>query len=197
MSQLQKIDSSPLSKVAISRRSFLRFSALGTTAVATTGVVGSLSGCSNPPNAAKGFSFLRDGDLQLFTALIPVVVGDVLQTESHNYQALVVNILRRVDGACAALGNHAQGEIHKLLDLLDGRITRWLTTGVSAKWPETKHEDVSHFLIRWRDSSISPFNAGYRVLSKLVAVSYYSLPESKIYSGYPGPMASMYQVVNA
>ena len=197
MSENYQHRSSPLAKIAFSRRSFLRFSAIGTTAVVSTGVVGSLTACSSQSSTAKGFTFLRDGDLKLFTALIPVVVGDVLKTDTHNYQALIINILQKVDGACAALGNHAQNEIHKLLDLLDGRITRWLTTGVSAKWEATTHGDISNFLIRWRDSSISPFNAGYRVLSKLVAVSYYSLPESKIYSGYPGPMAAMYQVVNA
>ncbi len=133
MSENYQHRSSPLAKVTFSRRSFLRFSAIGTTAVVSTGVIGSLTACSSQPKAVKGFTFLREGDLKLFTALIPVVVGDVLQTDSHNYQALIINILQKVDGACAALGNHAQNEIHKLLDLLDGRITRWLTTGVSSK----------------------------------------------------------------
>ena len=119
MSENYQHRSSPLAKIAFSRRSFLRFSAIGTTAVVSTGVVGSLTACSSPSSTAKGFTFLRDGDLKLFTALIPVVVGDVLKTDSHNYQALIINILQKIDGACAALGNHAQNEIHKLLDLLD------------------------------------------------------------------------------
>ena len=103
-----QLDTGSLAKVALSRRSFLRFSAIGTTAVVSTGVIGSLTACSSQPNAAKGFTFLRDGDLKLFTALIPVVVGDVMQTDSHNHQALIINILQRVDGACAALGNLQQ-----------------------------------------------------------------------------------------
>lgn len=181
----------------LSRRSFLRLGVLGTTAVATTGVIGSLSGCSSPSGSAPGFSFLRSGDLQLFTALIPVVLGDMVHSDSHNYQALAVNILKGVDGACANLGVKAQTEIHKLLDLLDGRITRWLTTGIYGDWNKVSPADMNHFLLRWRDSSISPFNAGYRVLSKLVAVSYFALPESRQQAGYPGPLAMMYQVVNS
>ncbi len=182
----------------LSRRSFLGLGLAGAVALGSTGVVTTLSGCSNQPaTAAKGFSFLREGDLQLFKALIPAVLGDVIHTDSHDYQALVTNILQKVDGACANLGNKAQTEVHKLLDLLDTRLTRWLTTGIYAHWPDVSTADMNKFLVRWRDSSIGPFNAGYRVLSKLVSVSYYSLPESRVYSGYPGPLAALYQVVNA
>jgi hypothetical protein len=183
--------------LALSRRSFLRLGVVGTTAVAATGVVGSLAGCSSPSTPASGFSFLRGGDLSLFTALIPVVLGDMVHHDDHNYQALVVNILKNVDGACANLGVKAQGEILKLLDLLDGRITRWLTTGIYGDWAKVSPADMNHFLMRWHDSSMSPFNAGYRVLSKLVAVSYFNLPESRQYAGYPGPLAMMYQAVNS
>jgi len=181
---------------ALSRRTFLRLGTWGTLAIATTsGAV--LTACSSaPPTASKGFSFLRDGDLSLFSALIPVVLGDMIHSQSHNYQALVVNILKNIDGACANLGNKAQTEIYKLLDLLDGKITRWLTTGVYAGWPQATPEQVKNFLNRWQSSSISPFNAGYRVLSKLVAVSYFSLPEAQQYTGYTH-LASMYQAVNS
>jgi len=149
-----------------------------------------------PSSASKGFNFLRDNDLKLFSALTPVVLNGMIQTQSHNYQALTTNILKNIDGACANLGSKAQGEIYKLLDLLDGRITRWLTTGVWDTWPQTTAEQVNQFLSRWHGSSIGPFNAGYRVLSKLVAVSYFSLPEAQQYTGYT-PLASMYQVVNS
>lgn len=182
--------------LALSRRSFLRLGAAGITVAATTGVVGSLAGCSSK-TGAPGFVFLRSGDLTLFSALIPVVLGDMVHSDSHNYQALVVNILKNIDGACANLGGKAQGEIHKLLDLLDGRITRWLTTGIYGDWAKVSAADMNNFLLRWHNSSIGPFNAGYRVLSKLVAVSYFNLPESRQYAGYPGPLAMMYQAVNS
>ena len=183
--------------ISLSRRSFLTIGALSAGAIAATGVVGSLSGCSHPQTTASGFSFLRSADLALFSALIPVVLGNLVHSDSQNYQALVVNILKNVDGACAKLGAKAQTDIHKLLDLLDGRITRWLTTGIYGDWVNVSPADMNQFLLRWHDSSISPFNAGYRVLSKLVAVSYFALPESHQHAGYPGPLAMMYQVVNS
>lgn len=182
----------------LSRRSFLRLGTWGAVAVVGTGSVATLSACSSaPPKPSTGFSFLRENDLKIFSALVPVVLHGLIQTsESHNYQALVVNILKNVDGACANLGNKAQTEIYKLLDLLDGKITRWLTTGVYANWPQATPEQVNGFLTRWQSSSISPFNAGYRVLSKLVAVSYFSLPEAQPQAGY-SHLASMYQAINS
>ncbi len=180
---------------ALSRRSFLRLGTWGTLAI-VTGAASTLSACSSSPSSAsKGFSFLRDNDLKLFSALIPVVLNGMIQSENHNYQALTTNILKNIDGACANLGSKAQGEIYKLLDLLDGRITRWLTTGVWDTWPQATAEQVNQFLSRWHGSSIGPFNAGYRVLSKLVTISYFSLPEAQQYTGYK-PLATMYQVVN-
>ena len=57
MPQSHQSDTDALTKVAISRRSFLRFSAIGTTAVVSTGVVGSLTACSSQPSAAKALLF--------------------------------------------------------------------------------------------------------------------------------------------
>lgn len=180
----------------LSRRSFLRLGTWGTLAIATTSGV-ALTACSSaPPKVSKGFSFLREGDLSLFSALIPVVLGDMIHSKNHNYQALVINILKNIDGACANLGNKAQTDIYKLLDLLDGKITRWLATGVYAGWPQATPQQVNNFLMRWQSSSISPFNAGYRILSKLVAVSYFSLPEAQQHTGYTH-LTSMYQAINS
>jgi len=180
----------------LTRRDFLRTGAIGT--VALTAATGStLTACSSAPSTpSKGFSFLREADLKIFSALIPVVLQGMIQTEMANYQALQINILKNVDGACANLSYKAQTEIYKLLDLLDGRITRWLTTGVWDTWQQASPENVNHFLQRWQSSSIGPFNAGYRVLSKLVAVSYFSLPEAQAQSGY-SHLPALYQAVNS
>ncbi|HNA20278.1 MAG TPA: hypothetical protein PLN40_02535 [Agitococcus sp.] len=180
----------------LSRRAFLRTSTIGTIAL-TTATTSTLTACSSTPSTpSKGFNFLREGDLKLFSALIPVVLHSMIQTETPNYQALQINILKNVDGACSNLAYKAQTEIYKLLDLLDGRITRWLTTGVLDTWQQASPEDVNHFLQRWQSSSISPFNAGYRVLSKLVAVSYFSLPEAQAQSGY-NHLPALYQAINS
>lgn len=191
-------DSSGADALLLSRRSLLRLGVIGTVALTSTSLVASLSGCSSRKEAsAKGFSFLRDADTRLFKALIPVVLGDVIKTGDSHYQALEIHVLKNVDGALANLGAPAQGELLKLFDLLHMRATRWLTTGVWADWHQASADDMQSFLKRWQNSSVGPFNAGYRVMTKLVAVSYYSLNESWRFSGYPGPMPALYQAANA
>ena len=180
----------------ISRRDFFLTCVVGTIAL-TTATTSTLTACSSaPPTPSQGFHFLREGDLKLFSALIPVVLEGMIQTETPNYQALQINILKNIDGACANLAYKAQTEIYKLLDLLDGRITRWLTTGVWGIWQQANATKVNAFLQRWQSSAIAPFNAGYRVLSKLVAVSYFSLPEAQAQSGY-SHLPSLYQAINS
>lgn len=182
--------------ILLSRRAFLLNGTVGTIAL-TTATSSTLTACSSaPPSPSKGFNFLRDGDLTLFSALIPVALAGMIETDTPNYQALQINILKNVDGACANLGYKAQTEIYKLLDLLDGRITRWLTTGVWGVWQQASPTEVNAFLERWQSSSIGPFNAGYRVLSKLVVVSYFSLPEAQAQSGY-SHLPSFYQAINS
>lgn len=182
----------------LSRRSLLRLGVIGSVALTSTSLVATLSGCSKHQEAAaQGFAFLRDADVALFKALIPTVLGDVIKTGDSHYQALETHVLKNVDGALGNLGSPAQGELLKLFDLLHLRATRWLTTGIWANWSEAGADDMQSFLKRWQSSSIGPFNAGYRVMAKLVAISYYSLSESWRFSGYPGPMPALFQAANA
>lgn len=182
----------------LSRRSFLKLGVAGTVVLSSTSMVAGLTGCSSRQEAAaQGFAFLRDADLQLFKALLPAVLGDVVHADDTHYHALEGQMLLGIDGACANLGQPAQGELTKLFDLLHLRLARWLTTGIYAPWAEASQTDLHAFLQRWRSSSLGLFNAGYRVLTKLVTVTYYSLPESRRYSGYPGPLANVYQIVNS
>lgn len=182
----------------LTRRSFLKLGVAGGVALGTTSLVAGLAGCGKREEAiAQGFAFLRDADVALFRALTPVVLGDALPTDATRRESLTAEILRRIDGACFLLEPNAQGEVLKLFDLLHMRVTRWLTTGVSAPWAEASADDITRFLERWRDSSIGAFNAGYRLLTKLVAASYYAIPATWTLSGYPGPLEAVYKLVNA
>jgi hypothetical protein len=182
----------------LTRRSLLKLGVAGGVALGTTSLMAGLAGCGKREQAiAQGFAFLRDADVVLFRALTPIVLGDALPAEAALREPRIAETLKRLDGACFLLEPNAQGEVLKLFDLLHMRVTRWLTTGVSAPWAEAEAADIEHFLERWRDSSIGPFNAGYRLLTKLVAASYYAIPETWPLSGYPGPLAAVYMLVNA
>lgn len=181
----------------LSRRTFLKLGMAGTVVLGGTSLVAGLAGCGKREQAiAQGFSFLRDEDVVLFRAITPVILGDALPSDDSR-EALVIETLARLDIACALLEPTGGQALLKLFDLLHMRVTRWLTTGVSAPWQEATPADIEKFLLRWRDSSVEAFNGGYRFLTKLVASSYYAIPSTWQQSGYPGPLAAVYKLVNA
>jgi hypothetical protein len=180
------------------RRSFLKLGVIGSLAFGTVGLSAGLAGCHRKVEAsAQGFKLLRDADLQLFRALIPVVTRGTLPEVAKAREARVVDILHRVDLSCWHLNAPGQSELLKLFDLLNMGVTRRLAAGVSSPWDKASEDDVEAFLHRWRSSFLGPFNAGYRVLTKLVAVSNYSIPAVWPTAGYPGPLDWMYKAVNS
>ena len=174
------------------RRSFLKLSLAGSAALSAAGLTATLSGCGGGQAPATGFQFLRDADVSLFRALIPQVMDSVPLDA-----ATAAECLQRIDLGCLLLGPPAQAELRKLFDLLNTGLLRRLSTGVSKPWERASAEEIQAFLVRWHDSGVSLFNAGYRALVKLVCVSYFCMPVSRKLSGYPGPWAPMYKAVNA
>lgn len=178
-----------------SRRRFLKVG-LASTAVlatvgATTGVV-SFKRTSNQPVAA-GFQFLRPADVAFFTAVVPAILGSSLPA---NQPQLVHDVVLRIDDTCMRLGSPNRKELSQLFDLLNFAPTRRLAAGIKQPWSDTSLADAEAFLDRWRNSSVGLFNAAYRVLTKLVANAFFAMPESFATSGYPGPLAHMYNAIN-
>lgn len=181
------------SELRFDRRQFLKLGLAGSAALTTVSLTASLSGCGQREQAlAQGFQFLRDADLVLFRALTPVVLeGIAVDT------ATMDESLRRLDDMGARAGTPAQAEIYKLFDLLHMGLTRWLTTGVRVSWNKASPEEIRNFLKRWQNSSIGLFNAGYRLLVKMVEVPYYTQPVGWKAAGYPGPLDWVYKAVNS
>lgn len=177
----------------LNRRSFLKLGVAGTVALGVAGIGATLSGCSESEQAAaQGYRFLRDADLELFAAVMPVMLlGLPLDAQTS------AAAMHSLDGLLVRAGTPARGELRKLLDLLNFGPTRWLSTGVRKAWKEASAEEVEHFLQRWRDSSIGLFNGGYRALAKLCTTPYFGLPAGYKAAGYPGPLDWMYKTINA
>ena len=187
-----------LESLMLSRRSLLKLGAAGSVVLGTTSLVAGLAGCGKREQAiAEGYVFLRDADVVLFRALIPVVLGEVLPAGADKRAPLMAETLLRIDGGCAMLAPTPQAELMKLFDLLHMRVTRWLTTGIGAPWDQAEAAEIDAFLERWRGSSISAFNAGYGVLTRVVEGSYYAIRATWLQAGYPGPLAAVYKLVNA
>jgi len=178
-----------------SRRRFLRVGLASTAILATVGVTSGVVGFKRVSGqaTAAGFEFLRPSDVELFTALVPAILGTALPA---NNPQLIHEVVLRIDDTCKRLGFPNQNELSQLFDLLGFAPTRRLAAGIKQSWPDTSQEDAEAFLERWRNSSVGLFNAAYRVLTKLTANAYFAMPESFAASGYPGPLAHMYNAIN-
>ncbi len=186
-----------LEPAALSRRSVLKLGLASTVVLGAAGIGGTLSGCARrEQSAAAGLLCLRDADVELFRALLPVMLEGSLLSGAAG-QAQLNGLLARIDDAALRLGAPAQREVFKLFDLLHLRPTRWLTTGVAEPWREATPQQVAAFLQRWRDSRVGLFNAGYLALNKFCCTAHYSQPEGWAQLGYPGPLAWAYQSLNS
>ena len=178
----------------IDRRQFLKLSAGGTATLALLGASSQLTGCSATVIAAPGMQFLTPDDVALFTALLPVVNGAAYPAADA---AVRDRALQRIDEACALLQAPARAELRKLIGLLHLRVFRRLVCGVSTGWDQASAGELTAFLQRWRDSRVGLFNAGYRALTKLAAVGWWSQAASWPGSTYPGPPAWALAALNA
>jgi len=180
---------------ALGRRDFLKLSA-GSSALLSAGAfTAGLAGCAKHEPPAAGYRFLRPGDLALFAAIGPVVLGSSLPTE--NREAHLATLLKAIDAAGVPLQAPGQKMVYQLFDLLETGLTRRLTTGVSKPWAEADPVEIKAFLDRWQHSSIGLFNGGYRALTKFVIGSWIGTPQGLKSVGYPGPWAPMFAAVNA
>ena len=169
----------------------------GATSSLALTVVGALPGCGEAAKTPeKGFAFLQASDVELFSALAPAIVIDLVKLDAAERKARIGEVVRNIDSTFSALGLSSQQEVRKLLDLLAIGPLRYVLTGVGA-WNEASVETLQAFLTRWRGSRFATLNAGGNLLVKITAASYYVLPASWPATGYPGPLAHVFKTLNA
>ena len=156
------------------RRDLLRFS-LGASAFLAGA---SLVGCS-AQTAASGYQVLRDDDLPLLRALIPVILAGT-QASEHL-------VLHSLDHKLAALSPEMLKLTRQLFDVLSLPLTRGPLTGVWGAWAQASPAQVTVFLQRWQDSSLNLLRMGHASLLQLLQMAWYERPESWAACGYPGP----------
>ncbi len=177
------------------RRDFLKLSAGSAALLSAGALTAGLAGCAKREPPASGYLFLRPADLVLFAALAPAVLGSTLPAE--NRAAHIESVLKGVDATAARVQLPAQTELYKLFDLLNTGLTRRLSTGLAKPWAEATPAELDAFLLRWRESSIGLFNAGYRALTKFITGAWVGTESGLKAAGYPGPYQPMFDAVNA
>lgn len=156
------------------RRDLLRFS-LGASVFLSTA---SLVGCA-PQTCAAGFSVLREDDLPMLAAVIPVVLGGTQASETL--------VLHSLDHKLAALSPPMLKLTRQLFDVLSLPLTRGPLTGIWGSWESASSAQVNTFLRRWRDSSLDMLRMGHASLVQLLLMAWYERPEAWAACGYPGP----------
>ncbi|MDH0302667.1 MULTISPECIES: twin-arginine translocation pathway signal protein [unclassified Pseudomonas] len=156
------------------RRDLLRFSLGASLFLGTT----SLLGCSKQV-ASPGYQVLRDDDLPLLQALVPVILAGT--------QASTEGVLQSLDHKLAALSPAMLKLTRQLFDVLTLPLTRGPLTGVWGGWASASSAEVEGFLERWRDSSLNLLRQGHASLLQLLLMAWYERPESWTACGYPGP----------
>ncbi|MFJ4258610.1 twin-arginine translocation pathway signal protein [Pseudomonas monteilii] len=156
------------------RRDLLRFSLGASIVLSATGLVGCTAQTS-----AQGYQLLRDDDLPLLRALIPVVLAGTLAADK--------SVLHSLDHKLAALSPEMLKLTRQLFDVLSLPLTRGPLTGVWGAWEQASPTQVTAFLQRWQDSSLNLLRMGHASLLQLLQMAWYERPESWAACGYPGP----------
>ncbi|CAK9891825.1 MULTISPECIES: hypothetical protein [Pseudomonas] len=165
---------------ALSRRGLLKFSLGASAFLATAGLGASLSGCS-AQTPASGFITLRQNDLPILHALIPVILAGTPAADSRDA------LLRRLDNKLAALSPAMLKLTRQLFDVLAMAVTRGPLTGIWGSWDNARSTQIEAFLQRWQDSSLNLLRMGHASLLQLLHMAWYEMPESWAHCGYPGP----------
>lgn len=195
-----------LDSVSLNRRSFLRTGLGGALFLGTFSVTAGLSGCATAPadrlgavetrmDARYQFQFLTTGDIELFEALLPAILGSALPEQPNAKRMTVAGTIERIDAGIHKFGPANQKELRQLFDLLNFGLTRVTIARVWPSWRNVTTEQADAFLERWRSSSIGLFNNGYMALTKISNVAFYGYQENWNLSGYPGPPEWAVQVL--
>ncbi|EIK98524.1 hypothetical protein PMM47T1_00760 [Pseudomonas sp. M47T1] len=169
---------------SLNRRGLLTFGLGASAVLATAGLASSLGGCS-PARPASGFAVLRDSDLPLLRAVLPVLLAG--SVSAGGLPSAVDGTLQSLDDSLAHLSAPMLTLTLQLFDILSLPVTRGPLTGVWGSWQQASSEQVEHFLRRWQNSSLNLLRQGHASLLQLVLMAWYGRPQAWAHCGYPGP----------
>lgn len=171
-------------KITTSRRGFMQLSATSVAVLTVGASFASLTGCTKAP-VANGYKVLRSSDFEFIDALAPVILSDsypgVLGLEKGREL-----LLKAIDNLVVTLQEYAQSQLLMMFDVMQSAPLRVAMDAPWSSWAEATPADVERFLQGWKSSMIPLKRMGYSSLVKVLAMCWYSQPETFVSSGYPG-----------
>jgi len=176
----------------LSRRQLIKTGIFGSAVLSISSGAASLSASTetqDQPAHVDGhpYPFLNKDDQVLITALLPVIIDLNWPKDAKDQQIATEKTLRSIDLYITRLGSFNAGEIRKLFDLLNFRMTRFLMAGIWSSWDKVDKKQVDGFLISWKLSRFSLLTGAYNALTDILAFCWYSNPENTSKLGYSGP----------
>jgi hypothetical protein len=172
--------------MATSRRTFLK---IGTVAALALAAGGGIYRATHPKGASR---FMLSGEARaVIDALVPVMLGSVLPSESAARSKAIATTTDGVNRAILGLPLFAQKEVQDLFGLLALAPARRLLAGVSDSWEQATPEQVAAFLQGWRFHRFGMLRAAYFALHDLVIGAWYGNASSWADIGYPGPIKEL------
>lgn len=138
---------------------------------------------------AAGFTRLRAGDLDLFRALIPALLGGNFPADAAAREPLMAEMLLRIDGAVNLLQPAIRKATLDLFDFIQLAPAHGLSGGYWGSWEKATREDATAVMQSWSTSPVDVLRASYNALRGLVIGTWYGMPQSWGATGYPGPPA--------
>lgn len=178
---------SPASAQVFSRRQFIRTGLLGVAALSLVSSAAVLTGCSSPP-AARGFRLLRETDLKVLRALLPVALAGALPTDK-TVAAAIEETLHTLDSFLFATSPGVHKQLAQLFDLLSMPATRYTVVGLRQDWDKASAAEIHAFMQRWSKSRIQMLRAAHVGLTQMISMSWYLQPRSWAAIGYVAPRA--------
>ena len=142
-----------------------------------------------PLSAASPARFLDARGMKTVEALVPVVLAGALPAAEAARRAAISEVVAAFDRAVSGLSLPVQAEIGELFSVLHSPLLRVAFAGLWKPLEESSPEQISEFLLRWRDSPFELQRASYRALTQLIQAAWYGNSASWAAIGYPGPPA--------
>ena len=119
-------------------------------------------------------------------ANFPILVA-VASRVLHGTTANPLDIAHRVDDALRFATPQSQGDLNKVLALLENALPGLLLRGKATPFTLLDEAGQDAALGRWRDSRLGVLRGAYHALRKLCLASHYAHPSSFVEVDYPGP----------
>ena len=168
----------------LSRRGFLKLSAVSAASLSVLSLSASLAGCSSE-QASTGFLVLRQDDIVCLNAMLPVLYVGAVNTEQMH--STVQSAISAIDQNLTHFSPSMRKLTLQLFDTLNNPLTRGPLTGVWGSWTQASEPEIKHFLKRWDNSRFDLLKMGHNALLQLAMLAHYGQPTAWQHCGYPGP----------